>query len=131
VTAERPPPVSSASTETRQADLFFDTTDGPMQIHFGGGGQVSGQYQQDKSPWRPGRIVGHIGGDGVIEGLWVQAESNQPCGQTREGTYAWGRFIIRRAENGKHYGSWSYCDGVPNKDWQLRPRLNGPTSNGH
>jgi len=108
--------LSLAVSAARAEDLFFDSSDGPMEIHVGEGGRVSGHYQ------RPGRIVGHVGRDGSIEGLWLEPASDHPCGSQREGTYAWGRFIIGRAWSRHPYGSWSYCDDTPNSDWQIRRR---------
>jgi hypothetical protein len=105
-----------AVSVARAEDLHFDSADGAMEIHVGDGGRVVGHYQ------RPGRIVGHIGRDNSIEGLWFQPQSDQPCSSPREGTYSWGRFIIGRAWSNHPYGSWSYCDEVPNNDWQIQRR---------
>jgi hypothetical protein len=112
---QKPSTTAPPNPDARHDALLFESHDGPMEIHVGDGGQVFGHYQR-----RGGRIVGHIGGDGVIEGLWLQTSSHHPCGQPREGTNAWGRFIIQRAWSGDPYGSWSYCDEVPNNDWRLR-----------
>ena len=112
-----------ASAELAQADeLSFYSSDGPIDLHVGESGRVFGHYQQDTGAQRPGRIVGHMQPDRSIEGLWLQPASDHPCGYAREGTYAWGHFIIGHAWGHHPYGSWGYCDEAPNRDWQIRPR---------
>ena len=109
--------------ETAHADdLAFYSTDGPMWIHLGASGRVSGQYQQDSGAYRTGRLTGSIRPDGTIEGSWLQAESDHPCTHPREGTMSWGNFMITNAWGPNPYGVWGYCSEAPNRSWNLQRR---------
>ena len=81
-----------------------------------------GGYQQDRGAQRHGRLVGRASGDGTIEGLWLQAESDHPCNRQREGTYSWGEFVITGAGSRRPLGFWGYCGERPGRPWNLEPR---------
>jgi hypothetical protein len=105
-----------------QVDSFFYSTDGPMEVHVSQNGSVHGQYRQDRGHRRNGQLVGQLRGDSVIDGLWLQTESDQPCPYAREGTNSWGRFTIADARGPQPYGAWGYCDEPPNRSWNLQRR---------
>jgi len=109
-----------AAASARADDLYFHSSDGPMEIHIDQSGRVHGRYQQESGAQRPGRLVGTAGGNGSLEGLWLQPKSDHPCGYPREGSYTWGRFTIGNAWGAYPYGSWGYCDEIPNRNWQIR-----------
>jgi hypothetical protein len=106
----------------RAEDLYFNSSFGPMDIHFGPGGEVYGHYQQTGGARRRGRLDGGVSAGGILGGYWLQPDSDHPCPCPREGTNAWGHFTITNAWGANPYGVWGYCDETPNRSWDLQRR---------
>lgn len=46
---------------------------------------------------------------GTLSGYWYQSESGQKCTTQREGTYYWGKIVLRLSNNDGFTGWWDYC----------------------
>ena len=115
--------VALTTGAARADDLSFHSSDGPMYIHVGrNSGRVSGEYQQDTGARRQGQLLGNVGPDGNLHGVWLQAESDHPCSRPREGTLSWGQFVIMNPWGRDPYGAWGYCGEQPNRSWNLERR---------
>ena len=114
--------LAGAAGTGRAEDLHFNSSVGPMDIHFGPGGEVYGHYQQTGGARRRGRLDGAVSAGGILGGYWLQPDSAHPCSYPRERTNAWGHFTIRDAWSAKPYGVWGYCDEIPNRSWDLQRR---------
>jgi hypothetical protein len=113
----------AATADTARADdLHFNSSFGPMDIHFGPGGEVYGHYQQTVGPQRPDRLDGAVSAGGILGGYWLQTDGDHPCSYLREGTNAWGHFTIGNAWGANPNGVWGYCDETPNRSWDLQRR---------
>ncbi len=99
----------------------FDTDDTPIFITVAPDGSVTGT-SPNSNPQRTSAFYGHINQSGTIEGIWVQAVSNSMCTRPRQGSYAWGLFVITNPGDRHVYGMWGYCDARPNHSYNLRPR---------
>jgi hypothetical protein len=88
---------------------------GALYYHVGPGGSVRGEY-----PKQDGRIFGTVGPEGAATGIWTQPRSDHPCVRPRNGSFAWGRFVIRNIGTPDISGEWGYCDEYPNRGWGFR-----------
>ena len=75
------------------------------------GNRVTGTY-----PKFQGRLSGTVIERGVVTGIWTQPRSQQPCDTQRNGTNAWGTFIITNWGAPTMRGSWGYCGDKPDFD---------------
>lgn len=113
---------ATAGTARAEDHLYFNSSVGPMDIHFGDGGRLYGHYRQTGSAQRPGRLDGAVSAGGVLGGYWLQPASDHPCSYPRDGTNAWGNFTISNAWGANPDGVWGYCDEIPNRSWDLQRR---------
>lgn len=56
------------------------------------------------------------GGNGNIDGYWVEGKSARRCNRAIDGSNYWGRFVADMTRNG-FAGRWSYCDDPPDRAW--------------
>jgi hypothetical protein len=110
----------------RAEDLSFNSSFGPMEIHFGPGGELSGHYQQTGQPTggppRQGRLDGGVSAGGIVGGFWLPPGGDHACPRPRQQTSAWGHFEITNAWSANPHGVWGYCDEIPNRSWDLQRR---------
>ena len=111
--------LAATAGTARGADLHFNSSAGPMDIHFGPGGELYGHYGAAQ---RPGRLDGGVSAGGILGGYWLQPEGDHPCSYPRKGTRAWGHFTISNAWGAHPDGVWGYCDESPNRSWDLQRR---------
>lgn len=78
--------------------------------------EVDGNRVTATYPKHKGRLVGTEVSPGVVVGYWLQTESSQPCATARNGTHAWGRFVITKFSQPTMVGLWSYCDAEATRD---------------
>jgi len=118
---------ASAST-ARATDLYFNSSVGPMEIHFYDGGALYGRYRQTAGAPHPGRLDGAVSAGGILGGYWLQPDGDHPCSHPRQGIKAWGHFTILNAWGTNPnaapapLGVWGYCDETPNRSWDLQRR---------
>jgi hypothetical protein len=105
----------------RAEDLHFNSSAGPMDIHFGDGGQLYGHYRQPGAR-QPGRLDGAVSAGGVLGGYWLQPGGDHPCSHPLEGIRTWGHFTITNAWSANPESVWGYCDETPNRSWDLQRR---------
>jgi len=80
----------------------WTTNQGDMIIYVDGH-NVTGTYDLDG-----GRIYGIIGGN-MLQGKWVEADSDVTCSTKFKGSDHWGFFQFRM-QGGNLYGGWQYCE---------------------
>lgn len=88
---------------------------GPLFYSIGPDGSVRGQY-----PKQSGLLSGRVDAGGTATGIWTQPRSDHPCIRPRNGSYAWGRFVIQDIGTPSMSGAWGYCDEYPNRGWGFR-----------
>jgi len=93
----------------------WDTNWGQMKIHQNDI-QISGNYSDDN-----GELVGEIHGN-VIQGYWIEDQSDQRCSRPINGRYHWGRVEVVFDPSFTSFGTrWGYCDGsLDRNDWSGR-----------
>jgi len=103
-------------------DLHYNSSVGPMDIHFGPTGELYGIYRQPGGAQGPGRLDGSVSAGGIVGGYWLQPGGDHPCPHSREGVRAWGHFMITNAWSPNPDGVWGYCDESPSHSWNLQRR---------
>lgn len=93
------------------ADSVRMTTDfGPVSLDVEPDGAVWGEYPDYK-----GQLVGKLTGDGLMDLVWLQPNSEMRCASARHGTRYWG--TVRWKVSGDSVrGFWNYCDGPLSRD---------------
>ena len=82
--------------------------------------EVDGKRVEATYPKYAGRLQGTEVAPGVVTGYWWQSKSSQPCATKRNGTNAWGRFVITKFNQATMSGLWSYCDAEATRDIGFR-----------
>lgn len=75
---------------------------------------VKGSYAFGKG--HSGQIVGLMFDDGVLEGFWFQSTANKKCRTAKNGTYYWGRLMLKFTGDSVQ-GKDNYCDAAPQNPW--------------
>jgi hypothetical protein len=108
--------VSLASTVAYAQSFSADSSCcGRLFYSISEGGVISGNY-----PKQDGEIHGRVDGNGTASGIWTQPRSDHPCIRQKNGSFAWGRFILQNVGSPAISGSWGYCDEYPNRAWGFR-----------
>ncbi len=105
---------ASFSAAAQTADGLDTKAFGPIDFEIDGK-RVTATYPKYK-----GRLAGTEVSPGVVTGYWWQPRSDQPCSTQRNGTSAWGRFVITKFNQAKMSGLWSYCDAEATRDIGFR-----------
>ena len=82
--------------------------------------EIDGKRVVATYPKYQGRLQGTEVAPGVVTGYWWQPKSTQPCSTQRNGTNAWGRFVITKFNQATMSGLWSYCDAEATRDIGFR-----------
>jgi len=82
--------------------------------------EVDGKRVEATYPKHQGRLQGTEVAPGVVSGYWWQPKGSQPCATKRNGTNAWGRFVITRFNEATMSGLWGYCDADATRDIGFR-----------
>jgi hypothetical protein len=105
------------SSVDEEAIARFQSDFGPVAITVLEDGEVEGTY-----PDYDGRLVGRLTGDGTIEAIWSQPESDVRCGVAKDGSHFWGRVRWAIAADGRLEGRWGHCDGAfVDQPWNAQP----------
>jgi hypothetical protein len=103
--------VSAALSQSISIAGVWQTSEGSMELTQKGS-EVSGPYAQDG-----GRVFGTLG-DNVLQGIWVERDSNVTCDQPRDGSLHWGSITFTfNADVTAFSGAWEYCDGTSGASW--------------
>lgn len=94
------------------AGRWATKTSGEMRLDQNGA-VIEGSYALNS-----GRIRGEAKGN-ELSGVWAQSKSGQRCARAEMGSFYWGRFTWRLANDGKRWsGPWTYCDGGTSGTWE-------------
>jgi len=87
--------------------------------------RVTGTYPTDN-----GKIVGKMVTSHRFEGFWIEDDSRKKCNVMKEGSYYWGRLVMRFDETMCRAASeWEYCDTAPNTPDSFNARYLAPLHN--
>ncbi len=107
----RSPSTHSSRKKASTIPSNCSTSEGSMTFS-GSTSGILARYGTDR-----GRVLGTLRGS-IIDGYWVETDSNEKCSTAKDGSYYWGRIVATLEARGPRFnGKWNYCDGTPNKDW--------------
>lgn len=90
----------------------WTTSEGDMVVSASRNSAFKASYNQDG-----GRIVGQMNG-AVMQGVWIEKDSERRCQSAKEGSFHWGRVrFIFNSEWNRFEGSWGYCEDQPQTAW--------------